>query len=104
MTKFKVRVGEDFEIYDARDEENEKNGFTIVVVPDTKSKKEPKPQPSRAHALTLLSVMVCAMLTLSMAGSYAYGASTGDYSLLKAFPELINKLLSEAISLVATKK
>lgn len=104
MTKFKVRVGKDFEIYDVRSDKEEESGITIVVVPDTKSKTEPNPQSSRSHALTLVSATVCVMLFLSMVGSYAYGASTGDYSLLKAFPELVNKLLSEVINLVAAKK
>lgn len=99
MPKFEVRVGTEFEIEDSIDGKSRPNHVTVVMVNDKDTEKSSR----NPHLLTVAGCLVGLLLTLGTASALAYGMTTGDYSVLKAFPELIQQLLSAAISLMAKK-
>lgn len=99
MSKYSVRVGNEFEIEECGC--GHPHGRVTVDVKVTEGK--PEKEPSRPHFITIALIVVGMLLTVSASSALAYGIATGDYGPLKAFPDLIQKLLSAAISMMTKK-
>jgi hypothetical protein len=98
MNKFEVRVGTEFKSEETIKGRSRPNYVTIII-----NGKDPE-KPSRwLLPFIVVAGFVGLLLTLGAASALAYGMKTGDYTLLKKFPDLIQGLLSAVIALLSKK-
>lgn len=100
MSKYSVRVGNEFEIEECNCDHSRRNRVAIdIKVNEGKSEKEPR----RPHMITAGLILVGMVLAVSASSALAYGLATGDFGPLKAFPDLIQQLFAAAISMMTKK-